>query len=97
METRKRKHTEKRKRRKIFSAVLALLVIVALAVPPVAYAANTVSGGSLWNSVVEFFTGNGVQTLDATVKNDSDFLITYSALATSTQIEGESNVPCIHF
>lgn len=31
--------------------------------------------------------------IDATVKNDSDFLVTYSALANSTQVEGESNVP----
>lgn len=35
-------------------------------------------------------TFNGV---NVTVENDSDFLVTYSALANSTQVEGESNVP----
>lgn len=31
--------------------------------------------------------------IDKTVENDSDFLVTYSALANSTQVNGESNVP----
>lgn len=39
------------------------------------------------------FTGSNLTGGSVTVQNDSDFLVTYSALATSTQIMGESQVP----
>lgn len=39
------------------------------------------------------FTGSNLPGGSVTVQNDSDFLVTYSALATSTQIMGESQVP----
>lgn len=39
------------------------------------------------------FTGSNLPGGSVVVQNDSDFLVTYSALATSTQIMGESQVP----
>lgn len=56
-------------------------------------ATSTRYDGRVWvdKSVsTEKVTFNGV---NVTVENDSDFLVTYSALANSTQVEGESNVP----
>ncbi|HJI80377.1 MAG TPA: VWA domain-containing protein [Eggerthellaceae bacterium] len=38
-------------------------------------------------------TGDGVSNGNVTIARDSDFLVTYSALAASTQVSGKSNVP----
>ena len=39
------------------------------------------------------FTGSNLPGGSVEVQNDSDFLVTYSALATSTRVNGESQVP----
>ena len=118
MKTRRMKRTERRKRR-ILSGVLAVLLIVALAVGLMpneqVYAAEKTSDGNTTGSYAQnlgdnsstryagrVWTDKTVYTEDATfsgdvgdvtVKNDSDFLVAYSALATTQNITGKSAVP----
>lgn len=117
---------ERRRRIKVLSAVVALVLVAAMGVGifmnsgTQVYAAdrqadgdtsgtyNTVLGeasstrydGRVWvdksvNTGNVTFTGENLPNGSVTVENDSDsnFLVTYSALATSTQVDGESNVP----
>lgn len=117
---------ERRRRIKVLSAVVALVLVAAMGVGVFmnsgtqVYAAdrqadgdtsgtyNTVLGessstrydGRVWvdksvNTGNVTFTGENLPNGSVTVENDSDssFLVTYSALSTSTQVEGESNVP----
>lgn len=49
--------------------------------------------GRVWTDKTVSTEDVSFDGIDATVKNDSDFLVTYSALATSTQVSGESQVP----
>lgn len=124
MKQRNKKITERRKRR-VLSGVLAVLLIVALAVGLMpneqVYAAETSAdsetrsdytwslgnlnstryNGRVWTDKsvsttdVTFDGGNaGSVTVPIGTGDDaSDFLVTYSALATSQQVSGESNVP----
>lgn len=49
--------------------------------------------GRVWTDKTVSTEDVSFDGIDATVQNDSDFLVTYSALATSTQVSGESQVP----
>lgn len=108
-----------RRRRRILSGVLAVLLIVALAVGLMpndqVYAAEKKSDGNTTGSYAQnlgdisstryagrVWTDKTVYTKDATftgdsgnvtVKNDSDFLVAYSALATTQNVTGKSSVP----
>lgn len=108
-----------RRRRRILSGVLAVLLIVALAVGLMpneqVYAAEKTSDGNTTGSYAQnlgdnsstryagrVWTDKTVYTEDATfsgdvgnvtVKNDSDFLVAYSALATTQNVTGKSSVP----
>lgn len=107
-----------RRRRRILSGVLAVLLIVALAVGLMpndqVYAAEKTSDGNTTGSYAQnlgdnsstryagrvwtdktVYTGNATFTGDAdvTVENDSDFLVAYSALATTQNVTGKSSVP----
>lgn len=118
MKQRNKKITERRKRR-VLSGVLAVLLIVALAVGLMpndqVYAAEKTSDGNTTGSYAQnlgdnsstryagrVWTDKTVYTEDATftgdtgnvtVNNDSDFLVAYSALATTQNITGKSAVP----
>ena len=108
-----------RRRRRIRSGVLAVLLIVALAVGLMpneqVYAAEKTSDGNTTGSYEQnlgdnsstryagrVWTDKTVYKDDATftgdsgnvtVKNDSDFLVAYSALATTQNVTGKSSVP----
>ena len=108
-----------RRRRRILSGVLAVLLIVALAVGLMpneqVYAAEKKSDGNTTGSYAQnlgdisstryagrvwtdktVYTGDATFTGDVgnvTVKNDSDFLVAYSALATTQNVTGKSSVP----
>lgn len=118
MKQRNKKITERRKRR-VLSGVLAVLIVVALAIGLMpneqVYAAEKTSDGNTTGSYAQnlgdnsstryagrvwtdktVYTGNATFTGDAgnvTVKNDSDFLVAYSALATTQNVTGKSSVP----
>ena len=108
-------------RSKIISAVVAVVLVVALAVGLMpndqVYAAEKTSDGNTTGSYAQnlgdksstryagrvwtdktVYTGDATFTGDTdtgsvTVKNDSDFLVAYSALATTQNITGKSSVP----
>lgn len=117
MKQRNKKITERRKRR-VLSGVLAVLIVVALAIGLMpneqVYAAEKTSDGNTTGSYAQnlgdnsstryagrvwtdktVYTGNATFTGDAdvTVENDSDFLVAYSALATTQNVTGKSSVP----
>lgn len=117
MKQRNKKITERRKRR-VLSGILAVLIVVALAVGLMpneqVYAAEKTSDGNTTGSYTQnlgdnsstryagrVWTDKTVYTEDATfsgesnatVKNDSYFLVAYSALATTQNITGKSSVP----
>lgn len=118
MKQRNKKITERRKRR-VLSGVLAVLIVVALAIGLMpneqVYAADKSSDGNTTGSYEQnlgansstryagrVWTDKTVYTEDATftgdtgnvtVKNDSDFLVAYSALATTQNVTGKSSVP----
>ena len=118
MKQRNKKITERRKRR-VLSGVLAVLIVVALAVGLMpneqVYAAEKTSDGNTTGSYEQnlgdisstryagrVWTDKTVYTEDVTfsgdagnvtVQNDSDFLVAYSALATTQNITGKSAVP----
>lgn len=106
-------------RSKIISAVVAVVLVVALAVGLMpndqVYAAEKTSDGNTTGSYAQnlgdnsstryagrVWTDKTVYTKDATftddtgnvtVNNDSDFLVAYSALATTQNVTGKSSVP----
>ena len=118
---------ERRKRFKILSAVVALVMVVTLAVGLLpdstgqVFAAEASADGQTMSDYSlslgsktstqyngRVWTDKSVSTDDVTFSGDagssvtvpigegddaSDFLVTYSALATSQQVSGESNVP----
>lgn len=49
--------------------------------------------GRVWTDKTVSTEDVSFDGIDETIQNDSDFLVTYSALATSTQVSGESTVP----
>ena len=49
--------------------------------------------GRVWTDKTVSTEDVSFDGIDETIQNDSDFLVTYSALATSTQVSGESQVP----
>ena len=114
----RKKNVSGRRKQRILSGILAVLLVVALAVGLMpndqVYAAAKTSDGNTTGSYTEnlgdnsstryagrVWTDKTVYTEDATfsgesdviVKNDSDFLVAYSALATTQNITGKSSVP----
>ena len=120
----RKKNVSGRRKQRILSGILAVLLVVALAVGLVpneqVYAAEPVADGntsqeyswSLGESTSTQYNGRvwtdkSVSTSDVTFsgsgntitvpigtgEDKSDFLVTYSALATSQQVSGKSNVP----
>ena len=120
----RKKNVSGRRKQRILSGILAVLLVVALAVGLMpneqVYAAEPVADGntsqeyswSLGESTSTQYNGRvwtdkSVSTSDVTFsgssstitvpigtgEDKSDFLVTYSALATSQQVSGKSNVP----
>ena len=115
----RKKNVSGRRKQRILSGILAVLIVVALAVGLMpndqVYAAEKTSDGNTTGSYAQnlgdnsstryagrVWTDKTVYTEDATfsgdvgnvtVKNDSDFLVAYSALATTQNITGKSSVP----
>ena len=117
----RKKNVSGRRKQRILSGILAVLIVVALAVGLMpndqVYAAEKTSDGNTTGSYTQnlgdnsstryagrVWTDKTVYTENATfsgdttggsitVNNDSDFLVAYSALATTQNITGKSSVP----
>ena len=115
----RKKNVSGRRKQRILSGILAVLIVVALAVGLMpndqVYAAEKTSDGNTTGSYTQnlgdnsstryagrVWTDKTVYTEDATfsgdggnvtIQNDSDFLVAYSALATTQNITGKSSVP----